>query len=108
MTVEEVEVEEVGVEDEESREDFDDTLDKLESQISSKRIVLEDMIRLTRRKYGSPGDTDPMVRDTRQSLEKLENEFSKLKERVSTLDKLWSEQKCADAMLSNVGSLYAT
>jgi hypothetical protein len=86
------------------REDFDDTLDKLESQIGSKRIVLEDMIRLSRK----VGNTEPMVRDTRQSLEKLENEFSRLKERASTLDKLWSEQKCVDAMLSNVGSLYAT
>ena len=90
------------------REELDDTLEKLESQINSKKIVLEDMIRLTRRKYGSPSDTEPMVRDTRRSLENLENEFGRLRERASTLDKLWSEQKCLDAMLDNVGSLYAT
>jgi len=86
------------------REELDDMLEKLESQIGNKKIVLEDMIRLSRK----VGNTEPMVRDTRQSLEKLENEFSRLKERASTLDKLWSEQKCVDAMLSNVGSLYAT
>ena len=86
------------------REELDDTLEKLESQINSKKIVLEDMIRLTRK----VGNTEPMVRDTRRSLEKLENEFGRLRERVSTLDKLWSEQKCLDAMLDNVGSLYAT
>ena len=86
------------------REELDDTLEKLESQISSKRIVLEDMIRLTRK----VGNTEPMVRDTRRSLEYLENEFDRLKGRATTLDKLWSEQKCLDAMLDNVGSLYAT
>lgn len=86
------------------REELDDMLEKLESQINSKRIVLEDMIRLTRK----VGNTEPMVRDTRRSLENLENEFGRLRERASTLDKLWSEQKCLDAMLDNVGSLYAT
>lgn len=86
------------------REELDDILEKLESQINSKMIVLEDMIRLTRK----VGNTEPMVRDTRRSLENLENEFGRLRERASTLDKLWSEQKCLDAMLDNVGSLYAT
>lgn len=85
------------------REDFDDTLEKLEAQLTSKKIALEDMTKRLRQR-----DNEPMVKDTRAELQKLENGFTSLKEMVVTQDKIWSELKCADAMLANVGSLYAT
>lgn len=97
------------------RESIDSEFDKLENQIENKRIILEDMLRATKKskKYVPPGqryveDEEPMIRDTRMSLQRLENEFDKLKERIITLDKLWSEQKCLDAMLENAGKLYET
>jgi hypothetical protein len=51
---------------------------------------------------------DPMVREQRDAIQKLENEIAFLNESVITLDKTWSELKCVDALLASAGSLYAT
>jgi hypothetical protein len=92
------------------RETIDDEIDNVQSSIQRKKIILEDMLRSTKRyKKHVPAESDePKIREQRESIQKLENELNTLMERASTLDKLWSEQKCLDAMLSNVGSLYAT
>ena len=96
------------------REYIDDAIDKLTSQVENKKIIMEDMLRSTKRskKYVPPGqrveDTEePMVRETRRSLQTLENEFVKMKERLDTLNKLWTESKCLDAMLENAGRFCA-
>jgi predicted nucleic acid-binding Zn-ribbon protein len=51
---------------------------------------------------------EPMIREQRDYIQKLENEFESLKERAITLDKTWTELKFLDALLENAGSLYET
>ena len=95
------------------REPIDDTIDNLQFRIENKQIILEDMLRATKKskKYVPPGQRyvepeEPMIREQRESLEKLENEINNLKEQVIRLNKTWTELKCLDALLENVGSLY--
>lgn len=95
------------------RESIDELIQKLEQQIDNKKIILEDMLRVTKKskKYVPPGQRyvepeEPMIREQRDCIQKLENEFESLKVRVVTLDKTWSELKCLDALLENAGRLY--
>lgn len=95
------------------REYADDNMDKLQLQIDNKKIILEDMLRATKKskKYVPPGQRyveteEPMIREQRESIKKLENEFESSRERVLTLDKTWSELKYLDALLENAGNLY--
>jgi hypothetical protein len=92
------------------REYVDDEIDNVQSSIQRKKIILDDMLRATKRykKHVPPESEEPMVREQRESIQKLQNEFDNLKERVVTLDKIWSELKYLDALLENVGNLYAT
>ena len=95
------------------RESIDDRMVVLKSDLENKKVILEDMLRTTKKtkKYVPPGQRvveaeEPMIRDQRNAIQKLENEISFLNERVLTLDKTWSELKCLDAMLQNAGKLY--
>jgi len=95
------------------REPIDDNLSMLKSSLENKKIILEDMLRATKKtkKYVPPGQRstepeDPMVREQRDAIQKLENEIAFLNERVITLNKTWSELKCLDALLENAGRLY--
>jgi hypothetical protein len=95
------------------REAIDDEVDNLQNLIQNKKVILEDMLRATKKykKYVPVGQRsvepeEPMIREQRDSIQKLENEFNNLKERTTILDKTWSESKYLDALLENVGSLY--
>jgi hypothetical protein len=95
-------------------ESVDDTLSSLQKSLENKQIILEDMLRVTKKtkKYVPPGQRyvepdEPMVREQRDAIQKLENEIERLKQTVLTLDKTWSELKCLDALLENAGRLYA-
>jgi len=97
------------------RETIDDEIDNLQTRIQNKKIILEDIIRVTKKskKYMPPGQRyveaeEPMIREQRDYIQKLENEFESLKERAITLDKTWTELKFLDALLENAGSLYET
>lgn len=97
------------------REAIDENLSVLQNSLEKKKIVLEDMLRATKKtkKYVPPGQRstepeDPMVREQRDAIQKLENEIAFLNERVATLDQTWSELKCVDALLASAGRLYAS
>ena len=95
------------------REESDLALEESESQLEKNNIMLEDMIRVTKKskKYVPPGqresvEDDPMIRQQREKIRNLENGITSLKERVGTLNKTWNELKYLDALLENVGNLY--
>ena len=97
------------------REDIDVALEDLELQLKNKKIILEDMIRVTKKskKYVPPGqresvEDDPMIRQQRDRIRNLENGITSLKERIVTFDRTWSELKCLDATIQNAGNLYET
>lgn len=96
-----------------TREPIDDEIDRLTTELESKKVIYEDMLRGTRRtkKYAPPGmsaeEDDPMVREMKLRIQILENELNILTPEAESLDKLWTDLSGLDAMLANVVSSFA-